>query len=120
MLGACAAEAGIHPTSGLLPGAKGAFGKGVSAGIFHGRSETRFNQFACTEPDFGMGCQVRPHTPWPAPASRPRPELFALLPHAGATVRLRWLHLPSPPHARTSSGRSIRGRARCTRCDERR
>ena len=99
MLGACAAEAGIHPTSGLLPGAKGAFGKGVSAGIFHGRSETRFNQFACTEPDFGMGCQVRPHTPWPAPASRPRPELFAALPQPPRTHSA--LALAPPPLAAT-------------------
>ena len=68
MIGACANDAGIAPTPGLLPGRKGYRGHGEAAGIFTGRSETRFNQFACTEEGIQLGCdgvQVAEY-PWPA------------------------------------------------------
>jgi len=85
MIGACAAEAGISPYSGLLKGKQGLQGDGESHGFLcmsNGglgsgalqkpcTSETRFNQFACTEADVMMGCE---HVgkgeaalyPWPA------------------------------------------------------
>jgi hypothetical protein len=85
MIGACAAEAGIKPTSGLLQGHRGLNGDGEAHGFFcksdGGKgwgsiqkpctSESRFNQFACTESDVNLGCENLgaldvAQYPWPA------------------------------------------------------